>query len=215
MATTATRPIVLVPGYEDNAGKLAYLAAHLRQRGAAVHTLSPQPSDGSLGIDTMAGLLATMIEETLGTEQPFDLFGFSMGGLIARYYLQQLGGAGRVREFVTLATPHQGTWTAKLVYPARPAVMQMAVGSSFLAALNGDLRHLAQVNFVALWTPFDLTVTPPTNSYLPDWPEQRVYSPFHGTLLMDPWVLRTIGNYFLDSTTDELATAPVDRVVAE
>jgi hypothetical protein len=35
-----------------------------------------------------------------------------LGGLVARVYLQQLGGARRVDHCITLATPHQGTYNS-------------------------------------------------------------------------------------------------------
>jgi triacylglycerol lipase len=36
----------------------------------------------------------------------------SLGGLVARVYLEQLGGARRVDRCITLGTPHRGTYNA-------------------------------------------------------------------------------------------------------
>jgi len=36
--------------------------------------------------------------------KPFDLVGFSMGGIVSRYYVQRLGGIDRVQRFITLAS---------------------------------------------------------------------------------------------------------------
>jgi pimeloyl-ACP methyl ester carboxylesterase len=41
-----------------------------------------------------------------------DLIGHSMGGLVARTYIQLLGGARRVDHCVTLGSPHTGTYSA-------------------------------------------------------------------------------------------------------
>src|SRR5207248_10897331 len=41
-----------------------------------------------------------------------DLVCHSLGGVIARVYLQTLGGARRVDRCVTLGTPHRGTYNA-------------------------------------------------------------------------------------------------------
>ena len=38
--------------------------------------------------------------------------GHSLGGLVARVYLEQLGGARRVDRCITLGTPHRGTYNA-------------------------------------------------------------------------------------------------------
>jgi triacylglycerol lipase len=189
-------PVVLTPGYQDNERKLSWLAAHLERSGLQPIVISPQPTDASVGIDTLAMALAEQIELRLGPDQPFDYFGFSMGGLIGRYYLQRLGGAKRMRRLVTLATPHRGTWTARLV-PSRPALAQMYPESDFLTDLNQDLTLLVEHDFMAFWTPFDLTVTPAYHAYLPTLPATRLFSPFHGTLLHDPIVLREVAMHFL------------------
>lgn len=42
----------------------------------------------------------------------FHIVGHSQGGLVARLYIQQLGGDRRVKSLVTLGTPHHGTPTA-------------------------------------------------------------------------------------------------------
>lgn len=186
-------PVVLTPGYDDDERQVRHLARYLRRRGRTPVPLSPQPSDGTVVIEELAQRLALLIDATLGPDARFNYFGFSMGGLIGRYYLQQLGGAARICRFVTLATPHRGTFSAHVVRD-KPAVAQMRPESAFLAALNADPTHLDAVDFMALWTPFDLSVTPSSHAYLPGRPHAPVYSPFHGTLLMDPWVLVAIAN---------------------
>lgn len=44
----------------------------------------------------------------------FHIIGHSKGGLIAREYVQHLGGASRVKSVITLGTPHHGTPTAAI-----------------------------------------------------------------------------------------------------
>ncbi len=194
-------PVVLTPGYQDDERKLSWLVAHLQRSGLQPVVISPQPSDASVGIDTLAMVLAEEIERLFGPDQPIDFFGFSMGGLIGRYYLQRLGGAQRVRRLVTLATPHRGSWTAKLM-PIRPALVQMYPDSDFLTDLNQDLTALVQHQFMAYWTPFDLSVTPSYHGFLPTLPATRLFSPFHGTLLHDPIVLRAVTKSFLAQPTE-------------
>jgi triacylglycerol lipase len=201
MVTTLDCPIVLTPGFLDDARKLSWLVAHLQRSGLQPIVISPQPSDASVGIDTLALALAEEIEHQIGPSQAFDFFGFSMGGLIGRYYLQRLGGARRVRRLVTLATPHRGSWTAKLMPSSRPALAQMRPDSDFLTDLNQDVALLAQHDFMALWTPFDLSVTPGHNAYLPTLPSTRLFSPFHGTLLHDPMVLHSLTHIFMSQNT--------------
>lgn len=189
---TGTLPVVLTPGFLDNTAILGGMAAYLRRQGVDVYPLSPQPSNGTMAIDALAQQLAALIDDTLGLSQPFAFFGFSMGGLIGRYYLQRLGGDTRMARLITLATPHRGSYTP-LLLPRLPALVQMRPGSDFLNDLNADLDLLRRLEFAAYWTPFDLSVTPAEHAYLPDFPARRVLSPFHGTLLLDPWVLNEVG----------------------
>lgn len=184
-------PVILVPGIGDDESKLHMLVAQLQQAGRSPIALAPQPSDGTAPIEALARLLADAVDDALGPEQPFDLFGFSMGGIISRYYLQRLGGLPRTRRFVTLASPHQGTWMAYL-YPGRPAPRQMRPHSPFLADLNADLQQLAQVEFMSIWSPLDLTIVPASSSALPVGRSVRILSPLHGMLLDDPNVLRRV-----------------------
>ena len=44
----------------------------------------------------------------------FHIIGHSMGGLIARHYVQHCGGNKRVQTLITLGAPHHGTPTALL-----------------------------------------------------------------------------------------------------
>lgn len=199
-------PIVLTPGYMDDERKLSWMASYFRRHHLLPLILSPQPSDASVGIDELACKFAEEIDRHLGPDQVFDFFGFSMGGLIGRYYLQRLGGAGRMRRFVTLATPHRGSWTARLV-PSRPALAQMYPDSDFLVDLNRDLTPLAERPFMAFWTPFDLSVTPSYHCYLPQLPSTRLYSPFHATLTHDPVVLREVANEFMAPANTRVAAS--------
>ena len=170
---TRALPIVLTPGFLDNTAILGGMASYLRRQGTDVYPLSPQPSNGTVGIDALAGQLAALIDGALGPAQPFIFFGFSMGGLIGRYYLQHLGGDARIARLITLATPHRGSYTP-LLLPRLPALVQMRPGSDFLNDLNADLDPLRRLEFAAYWTPFDLSVTPAEHAYLPDFPARRV-----------------------------------------
>lgn len=181
---------ILVPGFGDDTTVLQGLARFLRRQGMAVYALSPQPSDGTVGIDTLAQKLAAAIAQSVPADSALNLVGFSMGGLICRSYLQQYSELVRTERLITIATPHQGTWTAYSYN--RPACVQMRPGSHFLAELNGDLAVLQRLRFTSIWTPFDLTILPATSSWLPVGEMVQVLSPFHATLLLDPRILHVV-----------------------
>ncbi|MEZ4323062.1 MAG: alpha/beta fold hydrolase [Myxococcota bacterium] len=67
-------------------------------------------------IEKSAQLIAEKIEK-LAEKHGFDnlhIIGHSKGGLIARKYVQELGGDARVKSVITLGTPHHGTPTAAI-----------------------------------------------------------------------------------------------------
>jgi pimeloyl-ACP methyl ester carboxylesterase len=68
---------------------------------------------GLTPISEAAELLGSHIEAAFGLEQPIDLLGFSIGGVIARTWIQLLGGQRRTRRFTSVGSPQQGTLTAQ------------------------------------------------------------------------------------------------------
>lgn len=155
-------PVVLLHGFCDDASKMERLAGYLRSRGREAYPLTLAPSSGEVGLDSLAAQLKTLIERTFSPGVLVDLVGFSMGGLICRYYLQRLAGLDRVRRFVSISTPHRGSLLAWFV--SNPGCRQMRPGSRFLRDLALDAERLAAVGFTSLWTPLDLMVLPPNSS---------------------------------------------------
>ena len=102
-ADSGSIPVVLVPGWLDNANKMGSLATFLRKEGFATLILSPQPSDGSVPVETLAGQLAEEIERRFAPGQMIDFVGFSMGGLIGRAYLHWMGGSERMLKRLDLS----------------------------------------------------------------------------------------------------------------
>jgi triacylglycerol lipase len=190
--TQTHKPIytVLVPGWLDTERTLSRLRIYLELAGHKTVTCSPQPSDGSVAIRCLAEQLAAYIDESFGADEPVNLFGFSMGGMIGRVYLQQMEGWRRVGKFVTVASPHRGTQTARLF--SREAILQMRPDSELIRQLNRDLSPLERVQFTSVWSPFDLTIVPSSSSILPVGRTRRIWSPAHGIMMYDPNVMRTV-----------------------
>jgi triacylglycerol lipase len=183
-------PVLLVHGIWKSGAAFGRMARYLRGRGFDVHTLDLLPSDGSATLEQLAAQIAAVAEERFAAGAPFDLVGFSMGGVVSRYYLQRLGGVSRVRRFVSISSPHHGTATAYL--SKKPGVLQMRPDSPFLAELNRDLTVLERLDVTSLWTPLDLMIMPPQSSRLPLGREVLVAAPMHALMLHDPRALRAV-----------------------
>jgi triacylglycerol lipase len=157
-------PVLLVHGIADNKFSMERMATYLRVQGWEVHTLSLKPNWGQRGIEPLAQQVADFSRTTFGKRR-FDLVGFSMGGLVTRYYLQRLGGVDHVQHYVTLSAPHHGTNMAWLI-PNR-GCREMRPGSPFLRDLASDADQLREVKFTSLYTPFDMVIVPAKSSVMP------------------------------------------------
>ncbi|MFF7389682.1 esterase/lipase family protein [Streptomyces scabiei] len=152
-------PVVLLHGFIDNRSVFVLLRRSLAGAGAR-HLESLNYSPLTCDIRAAAELFGRRIEEICertGQEQ-VDVVGHSLGGLIARYYVQRLGGDHRVRTLVTLGTPHGGTRAVPLA-DAHPIVRQMRPGSDVLEELREPAPG-CRTHFVAFWSDFDHVMAP-------------------------------------------------------
>ncbi|WP_414588358.1 lipase family alpha/beta hydrolase [Scytonema sp. PCC 10023] len=158
-------PVLLVHGIYDTGRVFDQMIPYLKQRGWTVYDLDLVPNNGNMGLDTLAQQVADYIDATFEPEQPIDLVGFSMGGIVSRYYVQRLGGINRVQRFITISSPHHGTWIAY----CRDGIgcIQMRPDSVLLQDLNRDAGMLKQIDFTSIWTPYDLMIVPASSSQMP------------------------------------------------
>jgi triacylglycerol lipase len=161
---TIRNPILLIHGITDTSYKMRKIASHLYDRGWQVHTIDLTPNNGDSRLEILGGQVADLVDRTFAPHQHIDIVGFSMGGLVARYYLQRLGGIERVQRFITLSSPHRGTLAA--YFSERPGCTQMRPDSKFVRDLDRDVQTLNRLNFTSIWTPFDLIILPPSSSQL-------------------------------------------------
>ncbi|CAM5528138.1 Alpha/beta fold hydrolase OS=Streptomyces microflavus OX=1919 GN=G3I39_22930 PE=4 SV=1 [Streptomyces microflavus] len=155
----AERPVVLLHGFIDNRSVFVLLRRALARHGRR-HLASLNYSPLTRDLRTAAELLGRHVEEICARtgQREVDIVGHSLGGLIARYYVQRLGGDRRVRTLVTLGTPHGGTAVAPGA-GIHPIVRQMRGGS----ALIEELRLPApgcRTRFVSFWSELDQVMVP-------------------------------------------------------
>ncbi|MEV6112239.1 alpha/beta fold hydrolase [Streptomyces sp. NPDC052109] len=152
-------PVVLLHGFIDNRSVFVLLRRNLAQHGGQ-RVVSLNYSPLTCDIRAAAELLGRHIEEICertGSDR-VDIVGHSLGGLIARYYTQCLGGDLRVRTLVTLGTPHAGTIAAPLAN-AHPIVRQMRPGSQVIEELARPAPG-CRTRFVSFWSDLDSVMVP-------------------------------------------------------
>ena len=178
-----SNPVLLIHGIDDTEAVFHQMRNYLIQRGLSVHALNLVPNNGDVGLDELAKQVSDYVTATFASEQRLDLVGFSMGGIVSRYYVQRLGGINRVQRFITISSPHHGTVVAYA--SRRPGCVQMRPDSIFLKDLNSDAVILGQLDFTSIWTPYDLMIVPANSSQMSVGREVIVPVPLHPWMLTD------------------------------
>ena len=159
----AETPILLIHGIVDNHSIFTVMERALRRRG--FRTLSVYDY-GLLtrDIPRAAELLGEEIEKLAANSgyERVHVIGHSLGGLIARYYVQRLGGDDFVHTLVTLGTPHQGTQLAHAM-PLLPLIRQLTPQSPVIRELSEPATG-CRTRFVAFHSDIDHVVGPSRNA---------------------------------------------------
>ncbi|MCP9883989.1 alpha/beta fold hydrolase [Synechococcus sp. ATX 2A4] len=190
---TALPPLVLVHGLWDTPRLFERLTRQLA--GARDPLLIPHLPHrlGATRMRPLAERLGAAIEAAFGPDQPIDLFGFSMGGVIGRTWIQLQGGHRRTRRFISVGSPQQGTlaaqpWPSWLV----GGIAELKLGSPLVRELNGDLSGLDQVDCQSYYSPRDQVVVPAWRGVLPVGPSTALPPTLHQHILSDPRSLEAL-----------------------
>jgi predicted alpha/beta hydrolase family esterase len=126
--------VLLVHGLIDNRSIFTVMRRSLRRRGFAqvcTWNYSPLLRDIAQGAADLGDHVERICAQT-GHDR-VHVVGHSLGGLIARHYVQRQGGGRRVESLVTLGTPHGGSVLAHLL--PTPLVRQLRPDSPVLREL--------------------------------------------------------------------------------
>lgn len=159
---THDRALVIVGGFAGSVDFYTLLRRSYEGAGVRRVAVMPPVDHAFADIRESAERLATMVQ-LLGGE--VDIIGHSEGGLMARWFVKELGGAEVVRHVVTLGTPNRGlpvriedypwlerfstarrvhrvvdTVAQRTVIPmASVALRQMLRGSEFMETLGSEV----------------------------------------------------------------------------
>jgi len=150
--------IVLLHGIFDTARIFNPLVALLESDGHTCFAPSMKPADARHGIHDLACYVERYVSEHVPHGEPFAIIGFSMGGIIARQYMQVLGGVARVPIFFSLASPHQGSFSSYLYFGQGARDLRPA--SALLCSLSATESCLDGMQIHNYWTAFDLVIIP-------------------------------------------------------
>ncbi len=190
-SATHPYPVVLVEGtFSSMYNSFGAIAPDLVNNGYCVYAFNygqtlPLTGIYATGeIAASASQLATEVSKVLAQTgaSKVDLVGWSQGGMMPRYYINNLGGASKVNMLVGFAPSNYGTnldgivnliadlgllgLATALLSTTCEACVEQIQGSSFLNNLN-QTPTVSSVKYVVLETQDDEVVTPYTNAFLP------------------------------------------------
>lgn len=180
-------PVILIHGTISSKNVWQNLVLRLRDDDFVV--FSPDYGvHGTQDIPTSASDIGAYIEQVLAATgaEAVDIVGHSQGGLLARYWINELGGEDYVHHLITLGAPHQGTTlmgmlgsmlttdmsqrvaaaTIRRVFGA--AGMQQVIGSPLLETLAASPETRNHIRYTCYATRNDATVVPHENAFLGD-----------------------------------------------
>jgi triacylglycerol lipase len=182
--------IVLVHGFISTGKIFFYIKKKLEAQGHKCYAPTLKPIDAKYGIEDLAIKLKDYIENNLEPDSNFVLVGFSLGAIICRYYLQELGGIDRVNHLITISAPHHGSYLS-YIYPGK-GIKQLRPNSGFLKNLKRKEFLLNTIKLFSYRTPFDLMIIPNKSSIWEIAANKKFNSPMHSSMLINAKLVREI-----------------------
>ncbi|GAB4585312.1 alpha/beta fold hydrolase [Nocardia sp. IFM 10818] len=176
------RPVILAHGTDSTAySDYSVIGPQLVAAGFCVFAVNygGKPGDDTYGtqdIWTSSAQIGVFVEQVLaatGAAQ-VDLVGFSQGANVTRYWINKLGGAPKVGQWVGIASPSYGGVLYGLVPVAEEhpiifdiaelvssvAAVQQAAGSPFMLALNAGGDTVPGVRYTTIGSRVDEMIQP-------------------------------------------------------
>nr|WP_307828393.1 alpha/beta fold hydrolase [Antrihabitans sp. YC2-6] len=233
------RPVILLHGTDSSAyNDYAALSPRLVDAGYCVFAVNygRNPEKDTYGTEDMV-VSGYQVKEFVGLvlsrtgAQAVDMIGYSQGATIARYYINRLGGAAHVGQWIGIASPSYGG----VMYGAGPvaqtmpglvdaltpvitkAVVQQMQGSDFLVALNAGGDTAPGVRYTTIGSRVDEVIQPfenialhgpgATNLVVQDLCPPNMTG--HFQLVYDPFTLQLIMNAMDPDRVVEPVCVPV------
>lgn len=184
-------PVILLHGLFQNRSCLLWLQHRLRSVGyqQVISINTPPWRD----MEASTEELAKKVDELrikLKVEKVI-LIGHSMGGMIARNYVQNRGGSAYVEAMVTLGSPHHGSKLAP--FALSPMGKSLLPGSAFLTKFN-SIPWPEETPATSIYTRYDNIVLPVESAKMEGAQLIELDGMGHTALLFHPRSLQTVIN---------------------
>jgi triacylglycerol lipase len=188
-AATAHTPVVFVHGYTGSASNWTTAIAQFESAGYSSNELYAFQYDWSASNKTSAQQLATYVSQVrarTGSDK-VDIVNHSMGGLVTRWYVSELGGAAYVKHVASLAGANHGTTGALAGLHDLLVVPGDGAGFVVHPAAHRDRRRDARLG--------DGVINPYTSTELSGATNNLVPCENHITYLTDATVLTAVRTF--------------------
>ena len=154
-------PIIFIHGLWNTSSIFSSITSKLDDIGIEYFAPTLEHAYGMTSIVDLTNLLDELILKKYGLEKEIDILGFSMGGIIGRYWIKKFNGYKRTRRFITVGSPQKGTILSQLVpkYPFR-GISEMKINSDLLRELSKYDYLLNNIECISFFTIWDLMVFP-------------------------------------------------------
>lgn len=188
-AAAGRAPVLMLPGFLMPSSSFALMRETLMKAGYRdFKVLNRWPWFTAIDEYAAEGkLLADRLRRRTGAAR-IELLGHSMGGLVGRTMIQDLGYEPHVSHYVSFGTPHHGTAIGSLAQWYAHSAWQMLPGSPYLRALNAREGQPSPIRYTSVHAQFDEIVYPPSSVYLAGAANPMVPFVFHTTMVMMPSV---------------------------
>jgi len=154
-------PVLFLHGLFHNRSCWTWMIHQMKKRGLTpLYTINLPPWND---IDTLTNRVAARVDRILDITgaEAIHLVGHSMGGIIAREFIQMQGGAEKVQGCVFLGVPHRGSKLAP--FGISPLARKVMPDSGFLNRLEGAPVP-GNIRFLGIFSRHDNIVLPPENA---------------------------------------------------
>lgn len=164
-------PVLLVSGYGGSTRSLEPLRLALEDAGRDV-VVVPAFGGGTGDIDAQAEALGSRAEDVISRfgATSVDVVGYSAGGVVARAWVRDFGGASTARRVLSIGSPQHGTTLASLAAGLAgrcpTACRQLEPDSDLLRGLNAHDETPRGPVFVSVWSSADRVVVPTDSARL-------------------------------------------------
>ena len=187
------RPIILIHGLWNNSEIFKQVFKKLDNHKVEYFAPTLSHKFGMVSIEKLAQSLDKEIINKFGIDTEIDIVGFSMGGIIGRYWIKKLKGFKRTKRFISIGSPHKGTLTAQIIprYPFK-GISEMKINSGLLKELSLENNRLDYIDCISFYTIWDLMVFPGWNAYLPRGKKISLNILKHKNLVRNPYAVNEI-----------------------